>query len=163
VADEILHRGSGEGRALDVGGELFLLKASRDDGFDSLFIELTSPPGAGPPPHTDPSDELFYVLDGEFEFISPGPERLTTRRLQVGDSVCVPRGTPHAYRNVGDRAGRLLVFFPQNERMLGFFEELGEPVSDPSTWTSSGPPPLERAMAAANRWGVGFAGPPPAQ
>jgi hypothetical protein len=100
------------------------------------------------------------VLDGEFEFVSPGPERLTTRRLQVGDSVCVPRGTPHAYRNVGERAGRLLVFFPQNERMQGFFEELGEPVSDPSTWTSSGPPPLERAIAAAQRWGVAFAGPP---
>lgn len=64
MADEILHRGSGEGRALEVGGELFLLKASRDERFDSLFIGLTSPPGAGPPPHTDPSDELFYVLEG---------------------------------------------------------------------------------------------------
>lgn len=159
MTDEILYRGSGEGRALEVGGDLFLFKASRGEGFDSLFIELISPPGGGPPPHTDPSEELFYVLDGEFEFVSPGPEGLTTRRLQVGDSVCVQRGAPHAYRNVGDRAGRLLVFFPQNERMQGFFEELGERVSDASTWTSSGPPPLERAIAAAKRWGIGLAGP----
>jgi quercetin dioxygenase-like cupin family protein len=161
VADAILYHGSGEGRALDVGGDLFLFKASRDEGFDSLFIELTCLPGGGPPPHTDPSEELFYVLEGEFEFASPGPEGLTSRRLQVGDSVCVPRGAPHAYRNVGTQPGRLLVFFSQNERMQGFFEELGDPVPVPSTWTSSGPPPLERAIAAAKRWGITFAGPPP--
>jgi quercetin dioxygenase-like cupin family protein len=163
MTDVILYHGSGEGRALEVGGDLFLFKASRDEGFGSLFIELTSPPGGGPPPHTDPSEELFYVLEGEFEFVSPGPEGLTARRLQVGDSVCVPRGAPHAYRNVGAQPGRLLVFFPQNERMQGFFEELGDPVPDPSTWTSSGPPPLERVIAATERWGIAFAAPPPGQ
>ncbi len=160
MTDTIVHRGSGEGRALEVGGDLVLFKASRDEGFGSLFVEITCPPGGGPPPHTDPSEELFYVLEGEFEFVSPGPGGLTARRLQVGDSVCVTQGAPHAYRNVGTQPGRLVVFFPQNERMQGFFEELGDPVPDPSTWTSSGPPPLERAIAAAKRWGIGFAGPP---
>jgi hypothetical protein len=55
----------------------------------------------------------------------------------------------------------MAIFFPQNERMQGFVEELGEPVSEPSTWTSSRPPPLERAIAAAQRWGIGFVGPLP--
>ena len=163
MTEAIVYRGSGEGRALEVGGDLVLFKASRGEGFASLFLELTCPPGGGPPPHTDPSEELFYVLEGEFEFASPGPEGLTARRLEVGDSVCVLRGAPHAYRNVGTQPGRLLVFFPQNERMQGFFEDLGDPVPDPSTWTSSGPPPLERAIAAAKRWGIGFAAPPPGQ
>jgi quercetin dioxygenase-like cupin family protein len=161
VTDAIVHHRSGEGRALEVGGDLLRFKASRNEGFRSLFIELISPPGGGPPPHTDPSEELFYVLEGDFEFVSPGPEGLTARPLQVGDSVCVPQGTPHAYRNVGTQPGRLLVFFPQNERMQGFFEELGDPVPDPSTWTSSGAPPLERVLAATKRWGVAFAVPPP--
>ena len=159
MADAILYHGSGEGRALEVGGDLLLFKASSNEGFGSLFLELTCPPGGGPPPHTDPSEELFYVLEGEFEFLSPGPEGLTARPLRVGDSVGVPRGAPHAYRNVGTQPGRLLVFFPQNERMQGFFEELGDPVPDPSTWTSSGPPQLERAIAAAKRWGIAFRGP----
>ncbi len=162
MTDTIVHRGSGEGRALEVGGDLVLFKASTDEGFGSLFVELTCPPGGGPPAHTDSSEELFYVLEGEFEFASPGREGLTARRLQVGDTVCVPRGAPHAYRNIGTQPGRLLVFFPQNERMQGFFEELGDPVPDSSTWTSSGPPPLERAIAAAERWGIAFADPPPA-
>ncbi len=159
---EVAFHGLGEGRAPEVGGDLLLFKASRDEGFASLFIELISPPGGGPPPHTDPSDELFYVLEGEFELVSPEADGLTARRLQVGESVCVPRGAPHAFRNVGTQPGRLLVFFPQNERMQGFFEELGDPVSDPSSWTSSGPPPLEQVIAATERWGVAFAGPPPA-
>ena len=163
MTDAIIYHGGGEGRALEVGGDLVLFKASRDEGFGSLFLELTCPPGGGPPPHTDPSEELFYVLEGEFDFVSPGPDGPTARRLQVGDSVCVPRGAPHGYRNVGPQPGRLLVFFPQNEHMQGFFEELGNPVPDPSTWTSSGPPPLERAIAAAKRWGIAFAAPPPGQ
>jgi hypothetical protein len=54
VTDAILYHGSGEGRALEVGGDLVLFRASRDEGFGSLFIELTCPPGGGPPPHTDP-------------------------------------------------------------------------------------------------------------
>ena len=162
MSGEIVFHNPGEGRALEVGGDLLLFKASRNEGFASLFIELISPPGGGPPPHTDPSDELFYVLEGDFEFVSPGPGGLASRRLQVGESVCVPRGAPHGFRNVGTQPGRLLVFFPQNERMQGFFEELGDPVSDPSSWTSSGPPPIERVIAAAERWGVAFAGPPPA-
>jgi quercetin dioxygenase-like cupin family protein len=163
VTDAIVYRGSGEGRELEVGGDLVLFKASRDEGFGSLFLELICPPGGGPPPHTDPSEELFYVLEGEFEFISPGREGPAARRLRVGDSVCVPRGAAHGYRNVGTHPGRLLVFFPQNEPMQGFFEELGDPVPDPSTWSSSGPPPLERAVAAAKRWGIDFAAPPPRQ
>lgn len=163
MSHAIVYHGSGEGRALEVGGDLVVFKASRDEGFGSLFMELTCPPGGGPPPHTDPSEELFYVLEGEFEFLSPGSETPAARRLHVGDSVCVPRGAPHAFRNIGTQPGRLLVFFAHNEPMQGFFEELGDPVPDPSTWTSSGPPPLERAMAAAKRWGIRFAAPPPGQ
>ena len=94
-----------------MAGDLLRFKASRDEGFDSLFIELTSPPGGGPPLHTDPSEELFYALEGDFEFVSPGPEGVTATAAGRGN-MCVPRGTPHAYRNVRTQPGRLLVFFP---------------------------------------------------
>ena len=55
-------------------------KGSREDGVGSLFLELVSPPGGGPPPHTDPSEELFYDLDGEFEFTLSGPAGLASVR-----------------------------------------------------------------------------------
>jgi quercetin dioxygenase-like cupin family protein len=147
--------------ALEVGGELISFRGSRQDGVGSLFVELVSPPGGGPPPHTDPSEELFYVLEGEFEFICSAGAGTVTHHAAAGDSVVVPKRAVHAYRNVGATNGRLLVFFRDNEHMQPFFEDLGDPVSDPAGWRSSGPPSIERAMAACERHGIEMVGPPP--
>jgi quercetin dioxygenase-like cupin family protein len=160
----VVHRRSGEGKAVeDASGGLLVFKAGRELGFDSLFFEMTVPPGHGAPPHTDPSEELFYVLEGEFEFVSDGGGGLSSRPLAVGDAVCVPRGAPHTFRNVGSGLGRMLVFFPENRQMEGFFDDISEPVADAGSWTpgSRGQSSLERVAAACERWGVGFAGPPP--
>jgi quercetin dioxygenase-like cupin family protein len=164
MAGKVVHRRSGEGEALeDASGGLLVYKASSELGFDSLFFEMTVPPGAGPPPHTDPSEELFYVLEGEFELVSETPDGLSGEPLAIGEAVCIPRGAQHTFRNVGDTPGRMLVFFPHNEQMEGFFRDTSDPVSDPAAWQPAGPkqPPLERLMAACQRWGIGFAGPPP--
>jgi quercetin dioxygenase-like cupin family protein len=51
-------------------GELLTYKiaSQRTGGAYSLF-EVTTQPGAGPPPHVQHrEDESFYVLEGEFEF-----------------------------------------------------------------------------------------------
>jgi quercetin dioxygenase-like cupin family protein len=158
----VVHRKAGEADAtLEVGGDLLSFKVSRGDGASSLFMELVCPPGGGPPPHTDPSEEVFYVLEGEFEFICPTGAEPVTHRASAGDSVVVPRRAPHTYRNVGASNGRLLVFFRDNEHMQPFFEELGDPVTDTAAWTPSGPPSMERAMAACERHGIEFVGPPP--
>ena len=157
----VAYRRSGEqSRALDVGGDLIRFKGSREDGIGSLFLELTAPPGSGPPPHTDPSEELFYVLEGEFEFVCPTGDGTVTHRTTSGDSVVIPKRTPHTYRNVGASTGRLLVFFRDNEHMQPFFEELGHPVGDLAGWTSSGPPSIERAIAACERHGIEMVAPP---
>src|ERR671921_1963265 len=57
----------GEGRT--IGG--ITLKATGEQTGGSIgFIEATSPPGYGPPRHVHyGSDELFYVLEGEFLFL----------------------------------------------------------------------------------------------
>ena len=161
AAHRVVHRSGSEGAVLEVGGDMITLKGSREDGVGSLFLELVSPPGGGPPPHTDPSEELFYVLDGEFEFTLSGPAGLASVRASRGDSVVVPKRAVHTYHNAGKTNGRLLIFFREGERMQGFFEELGDPVSDPVHWTSSGPPPRERVIAACRHHGVEFAGPAP--
>lgn len=151
---------AGQGPALEVGTDLVTLKAGQGDGLDSLVLELVCPPGGGPPPHTDPSEELIYVLEGEFEVISPGPNGTVTQPATAGDTVAVPKRVAHTYRNVGSTNGRLLVFFRDNEHMQPFFEEMGDLVTDPIGWTPSGPPNMERAMAAAKRHGVEPVGPP---
>jgi len=79
-------------------------------------IEIRLPPGArGPAEHVHPSiEERFEVLEGEVTFRIDGRER----RLGPGTSVRVSSGTPHAFRNDGDRPatmrGRTL---PDSERL----------------------------------------------
>jgi quercetin dioxygenase-like cupin family protein len=65
---------------------------------DNLIIDTRVEPGGGPPPHVHPGgDEVFTIEQGTVEF-------LVGRRKQVanpGDELVVPRGTRHAFKNVG--------------------------------------------------------------
>jgi len=98
------HVGPGEGRAVWVlGGQLLTYKvtAEQTGGAYSLF-EGTVPPGGGAPPHIHHrEDESFYVVDGEFEFSRDGE----TIKAGPGSLVYVPRGSLHAFENVGGREG----------------------------------------------------------
>jgi quercetin dioxygenase-like cupin family protein len=65
---------------------------------ENLIINTRAEPGGGPPPHVHPNgEERFAVQEGQVEF-------LVGRRKQVagpGDELVVPRGTRHAFKNVG--------------------------------------------------------------
>src|SRR5215471_3241379 len=73
-------------------------------------VEGELPPGGGfqvPHWHED-LDEVFYVLEGEIEFLLDGQ----WRRARAGSTVFVPAGTVHAFRNTSDRLARQLVMGP---------------------------------------------------
>jgi mannose-6-phosphate isomerase-like protein (cupin superfamily) len=75
--------------------------------------------GAGPPPHTHREhEEVFYVLEGEFEFFV-GDDHAAA---PMGTLIVVPRGTRHHFR--GKPGSRLLVIAIPGG-LAGFFEELG--------------------------------------
>lgn len=96
-----------EGRVLRIGPTQTLIKAmtGRADGLGVL----ESTPGPGNPAPLDhvhrTYDEVFYVLEGQFEF------RVGNEIVQAGadTTVVVPRGTPHTYKNCGDQPGRILI------------------------------------------------------
>lgn len=70
-----------------------------------VFIE-TAPPGGGPPPHRhDREEEVFTVLDGRFEFYADG----VWSPMAVGVPQLCLRGRYHAFRNVGDAPGRMML------------------------------------------------------
>jgi quercetin dioxygenase-like cupin family protein len=50
--------------------------------------------GAGPPPHSHPWDEAFYVIHGEVDFDCGG----TSKKVTAGGFVHVPAGMVHAFR-----------------------------------------------------------------
>jgi quercetin dioxygenase-like cupin family protein len=69
-----------------------------DDG-DAVLVEMWVEPGGGVPPHVHPSmEERFEVISGELSFLAGRKWRTAT----AGESVVVPAGTRHAYRNSGD-------------------------------------------------------------
>lgn len=121
----ITHVRPAEGRrSLRVFGELVTCKVTSDQtgGAYSLF-EVTTQPGEGPPPHVHHrEDEAFYVLEGEYEFFSG--EGII--RVGKGSLLCVPRGTLHAHKNVGEAVGRLLSTQTPGGLYERFFEVVGE-------------------------------------
>lgn len=97
----------------------FLLRAEDTAGLFSL-MDITTPPGGGPPLHIhDETDETFVILEGRY--------RITVAddvvEAAAGTVVYGPRGLAHDFRNVADGPSRMLVVATPGgvER---FFEDL---------------------------------------
>lgn len=139
--------GPGEGRAVWMpGGQLLTYKvtAEQTGGAYSLF-EDTVPPRRGSPPHIHHrEDESFYVVEGEFEFSRDGE----TIRAGAGSLVFVPRGSLHAFENVGEGRGRLLLSQTPGGLHERFFEEVGEEATDRTTPPAARNPQNLAAVAA---------------
>jgi quercetin dioxygenase-like cupin family protein len=81
-------------RSLNVVGEQVTVLASGEQtGSFEIFFQ-SGPEGCGPPPHSHPWDEAFYVLRGEIHFEVAG----ASRTAGAGTTVFVPAGTLHCFR-----------------------------------------------------------------
>jgi quercetin dioxygenase-like cupin family protein len=124
-------RRPGEGRASDnpLGVELvFKVRGEQTEGTLTAFENLVAA-GEGPPLHTHANeDEAIYVLDGEVRF-KLGDEIQTGA---AGSYVFIPRGTPHAWQNVGGGPARMLFHFTPSgmERFFDGFAALETPGPD---------------------------------
>ncbi len=145
----------GEGQAYLIGPEMVTIKVpgAETEG-THLVIEVTTPPGGGPPLHTHPAQEIFFVLEGEFEFPTMRDERKETTRAGVGSVVHVPGGIPHTYHNVGSGRGRLLGVLSPAAEMEGFFKEAGRPVDDQAHPPAPTPPDMERFLALSRKYHI---------
>lgn len=115
----------GEGRTVQgpAGGPLTFKVRGEETGGRFLAIENVIAPGDGPPVHVHTAeDEMWQVLDGTLRF------RLGEQDAEApaGTFVFVPRGTPHAFVNVGAEPARILVMFSPSgmERFFDAFAAL---------------------------------------
>jgi quercetin dioxygenase-like cupin family protein len=69
------------------------------------MLDMLIPPGGGPPPHRHGFDESFRVLEGSIEVSLVGE---TPIRLGEDDTVNIPGGAAHSFRNASDAPARLL-------------------------------------------------------
>ena len=89
--------------ALNIVGEHVTVLASgeRTAGYE-VFLQR-GPEGSGPPPHSHPWDESFFVLAGQIDF-GIGSESMTAK---PGTLVHLPAGTEHWFR-FGGGGGEML-------------------------------------------------------
>jgi len=96
-----------------------LIDGAMSQGSCTLMLDLT-PPGGGPPPHSHSrEDEVFTVLEGEYELLSEGQ----WVKVPVGEPVFGPRGHVHTFRNVGSTPGKMAIFISP-AGIENFFEKL---------------------------------------
>ncbi len=141
-----------------IGPELITLKVpvSESNGH-YLVIEVTTPPGGGPPLHTHPSDEVFFVVSGEFEFPTIRDGRPHFVRASQGETVNISGNAPHTYKNVGSDYGTLIGVLAPGDEMEGFFKEGGLLYTDlPDRPGLDAQPDFPRMIAAAQKYDLDF-------
>ena len=121
---------AGQGKKFNVLGHSVtnVLAKQNTDGNYYVF-EVVTPPGLGIPPHVhDREDELIYVVEGEFG-IMLGDKQFSAK---AGDEIFFPRHIPHAFQNIGSKAGKTLWTVVPGGNFEEFFEKLGAlPAGEP--------------------------------
>jgi quercetin dioxygenase-like cupin family protein len=151
----IVHGANGPGRAFwGPGDEYTFLITGAESGGSMFSMDCRVGAGGGPPPHKHlAEDELFFIYAGEVVFTADG----ATRTVRAGESIFVPRGVVHCYRNESEAEARMVaVYTPAG--MEGWFLEVCTPVGD----SSATPPPvtpemIERMLEAGPRYNVEWA------
>jgi quercetin dioxygenase-like cupin family protein len=94
---------------------------SDGEGVEAMHVEMWVEPGGGVPPHVHPvMEERFTVLDGHAEFLA-GREWIGA---DPGETVVVPAGTRHAYRNRGSVVAHVrCVATPPDPGLEGFLTD----------------------------------------
>lgn len=126
-----------------------LLSGKATGGTHAVFEDLVLP-GTGPGRHIHhEQDETFLFEEGAFDVEIGG----VRHHMKPGDVGFVPRGTVHAFRNVGETVGRLrYVFTP-----AGRFEDMVRALYAAS---DGGAPEMDVMARIALEHGQEFVGPP---
>ncbi len=127
-----------------MGGSFCCKVSAKDTGGDLCIYDTVRKTKGGPALHRHfIQDEWFYVVRGEFA-VEVGGVRT---KLGPGDSAFGPRKIPHAFANVGESEGQLLILFQPAGSMEDYFRQMakygsglptsGDPVQK-ALWESHG-------------------------
>jgi quercetin dioxygenase-like cupin family protein len=123
-------RKHGHIRLKGVNANILDVKISGTDtnGGLAIFEQTSLSQGRGTPLHVHPAqDEVFYIVEGEYEFLV-GSERFS---LAVGDSIFLPRAVPHAWTQASPK-GKMLVTFQPAGKLENFFLTMASLDHEPS-------------------------------
>lgn len=85
-------------------------------------IEFWCEPGCGAPNHHHfEVEEVIAVVEGSADFEVDGERR----RVEAGETIRLPAGSRHGFRNAGEAILRIFVIFPVAAPPVEYDEELG--------------------------------------
>jgi len=149
---QLIHTTSSAGKTFSAVGDKYTVLASGDqtNGAYSL-IEAIIPPGGGPPPHYHTrEEESFYILEGEITFTVD--DRATVG--MPGTFAQIPRGTPHAFKNSGSVAAKMLIQCSP-AGFENFMAEFGtELPSHDAAPIPPSPQEIEKLLSIAPKYGI---------
>ena len=126
-----------------------LLSSKQTNGLQAIFEDLVNP-GIGPPRHIHhDQDETFFFLEGQFDVEVAGK----LYHMSPGDVAFIPKGTVHAFKNVGEDVGRLRYVFSPALTIEEMFREFHKTMSDDVF-------SIERTAVIALKHGQEIVGPP---
>ncbi|MDZ8189632.1 MAG: cupin domain-containing protein [Nostoc sp. ChiSLP02] len=111
----------GEGNQFSILGANFTTKATGEQTNGAWTVyEITDTQENGPPLHTHPWEEAFYILEGEIE-VQVGTEIFLA---SPGCFVNIPHNAPHAFKVRSATTKFLVLISPKGAQQ--FYEEMGE-------------------------------------
>jgi quercetin dioxygenase-like cupin family protein len=95
-------------------------RTTDEDGGEVLLVDSWVDPGGGVTPHVHPAmEETFKVLAGRAEFLAGRK----WKAAGPGETVVVPAGTRHAYRNRGSETAHIVCEARPPSSLQEFLEE----------------------------------------
>lgn len=96
-----------QGKSNSVLGGVLTIKITAEETNGAFsVVEGVYPPQTGPPLHVhEEEDEIFYLLEGEFE-TQVGS---VSFKASAGAWLSLPRKIPHGYKCVGNSSGKVLL------------------------------------------------------
>ncbi|MFB6220596.1 MAG: cupin domain-containing protein [Halolamina sp.] len=93
-----------------------VLLDERDGAPNFAIRRFVLDPGASVPRHTNEVEHEQYVLEGEYTVgIEQEDGEATEHTVSAGDSLLIPGGTVHWYRNEGEDPGAFLCAVPNGD------------------------------------------------
>lgn len=139
-----------------LGQHVRILLGKKDTAGHFSVVEGTSAPGRFVPPHLHHrEDEMFYVLEGTYEFELEG-RKITA---PAGTFIHVPKGTMHGFANRSDRPARLVNYHTPGG-FEDFFIEAGTECVDVGLGPPGGPLDMQWLMNLFTKHGMELAARP---
>lgn len=104
------------------------ISGSDTEGGLAIFEQTSLSQGRGTPLHVHANqDEVFYVLEGSYQFVVANDKF----HLTVGDSIFLPRTIPHAWTQVSSK-GKMIVTLQPAGQLEHFFTTMSSLDHEPT-------------------------------